>query len=178
MNAARCKCNYLLQSMVIVFYVLVSSCTRGQQASKTSAKKSSPEAPKISNAASQPIPDNYSYSSVGKRDPFRPFYVDQESEAEAHHDKNLSELQNYELDQLRLVAILSGTSQPEAMFEDPQTIGHTVHVGSPIGKNNGRVSKIKKDEVDIIEESRDLSGKKQHTTVTIRLPGDELVLDK
>jgi type IV pilus assembly protein PilP len=114
--------------------------------------------------------EDFVYSPVGKRDPFRPFYVDLDEEEEAKNKRELTELQHFEMDQLRLVAIVGGTSQPMAMFEDPTGKGHEVTTGTPIGRNGGRVNKISKDEVVIMEELPDATGRKKPSPLSIRLP--------
>jgi type IV pilus assembly protein PilP len=94
----------------------------------------------------------YSYNPIGKRDPFRSFT----SIEVVRPDRIVaSELQNWELDQLRLVAILWGVDEPVAMVEDPKGKGHIIAHGDLIGKKWGRVTQIKSDEVVVTEEFRD-----------------------
>jgi type IV pilus assembly protein PilP len=140
-------------------------------------KKKKDDDKKAQDAAKPAAPEDYAYSPVGKRDPFRPFFVDQDDADAEKAKRELTELQHFETDQLRLVAIIGSTSQPLAMFEDPTGKGHIVTTGTPIGRNGGRVNKIKKDEVVILEELPDALGKKKTSPMTIKLPGDELVLD-
>ncbi len=130
-------------------------------------------------AASQPS-EKYTYSAVGKRDPFRPYYVDQVLEEEAQQKgRTLTELEHYEIDQLKLVGIVSGTSTPSAMVEDPDGEGHTIVIGTPIGKNGGRVNRIKRDEVIVMEEFRDpATNKKVQSPVTMRLPSEDALTVK
>ncbi len=94
----------------------------------------------------------YSYNPIGKRDPFRSF-----TSIEVVRPDVIvaSELQNWELDQLKLVAILWGIDEPVAMVEDPKGKGHIISHGELIGKKWGRVTQIKSDEVVITEEFRD-----------------------
>lgn len=140
-------------------------------------KKKKEDDKKVVEAAKPAVPEGFVYSPVGKRDPFRPYFVDA-ADADAEKAKReLTELQHFEMDQLRLVAIIGSTSNPLAMFEDPSGKGHIVTTGTPIGRNGGRVNKIKKDEVVILEELPDALGKKKPSPTTIKLPGDELVLD-
>ena len=141
------------------------------------AKKKKDEEKKATDPAKTAASEDFVYSAVGKRDPFRPYWVDQGEADDDKTKRELTELQHFEMDQLRLVAIMSGTSQPLAMFEDPSGKGHVVTTGTPIGRNGGRVNKIKKDEVVILEELPDALGKKKPSPLTIKLPGDELVLD-
>lgn len=140
-------------------------------------KKKKEDDKKVVETAKTAVPEDFVYSPVGKRDPFRPYFVDADDADAEKAKRELTELQHFEMDQLRLVAIIGSTSNPMAMFEDPSGKGHIVTNGTPIGRNGGRVNKIKKDEVVILEELPDALGKKKPSPTTIKLPGDELVLD-
>ncbi|MFO0726742.1 MAG: pilus assembly protein PilP [Myxococcota bacterium] len=117
----------------------------------------------------------YAYSSVGKRDPFRSFFFD--ALATPGPD-NLTELQKFQLDQLKLVAIVTGRAAPYAMVEDPTGKGHTLTRGTLLGKNWGHVATINADCVTVKEEYRDYTGRKVTNEVPICLPKkNELKLD-
>ncbi len=143
-----------------------------------------PEAPAAAAAAGQaeapgtgdadPTEVPYAYSPIGKRDPFRNlFEVDQ-----GRDDEDLTELQRYELDQLKLVAVVSRIATPYAMVEDPQGKGHTLTRGTLIGKNWGQVAQIRADCVVVREEYRDYTGRKVTNRTSLCLPRpEELKLD-
>lgn len=117
----------------------------------------------------------YAYSPIGKRDPFRSLF-DQLQREEG--SQQLTELQKFELDQLRLVAIVSRIATPYAMVEDPSTKGHTLTRGTLIGKNWGRVAEINPECVVIKEEYRDYTGRKVTNKTDMCLPKPpELKLD-
>jgi type IV pilus assembly protein PilP len=168
------------RSLLLLSLACFSACDSEsvEQAPAPVAKKSDASLATRPEASSQPT-DNYIYSPVGKRDPFRPYYVDQAlEETEKDSQRTLTDLEKLELDQLKLVGIVSGTSTPTAMFEDPDGRGHVVHIGTAMGRNGGRVSKIKKDEVVIMEEYRDpVTNKKIQSPVSVRLPSDEMTLE-
>lgn len=109
----------------------------------------------------------YAYSPIGKRDPFRSLF-DQLQREEAN--QQLTELQKFELDQLRLVAIVSRIATPYAMVEDPTSKGHTLTRGTLIGKNWGRVAQIDPECVVIKEEYRDYTGRKVTNKTSMCLP--------
>jgi len=116
----------------------------------------------------------YAYSSVGKRDPFRSFFFD----ALDTKESGQTELQKYQLDQLKLVAIVTGRAAPYAMVEDPTGKGHTLTRGTLIGKNWGHVATINPDCLSVKEEYRDYTGRKVTNEVPICLPKkNELKLD-
>lgn len=116
----------------------------------------------------------YAYSPIGKRDPFRNlFEVD-----DAKDEEELTELQKYELDQLKLVAVVSRIATPYAMVEDPVGKGHTLTRGTLIGKNWGQVAQIRPDCVVVREEYRDYTGRKVTNRTSLCLPRpEELKLD-
>lgn len=116
----------------------------------------------------------YAYSPIGKRDPFRNlFEVD-----DAQDEEELTELQKYELDQLKLVAVVSRIATPYAMVEDPNGKGHTLTRGTLIGKNWGQVAQIRPDCVVVREEYRDYTGRKVTNRTSLCLPKpEELKLD-
>lgn len=116
----------------------------------------------------------YAYSPIGKRDPFRNlFEVD-----EGQDEEELTELQKFELDQLRLVAVVSRIATPYAMVEDPGGKGHTLTRGTLIGKNWGQVAEIRPDCVVVREEYRDYTGRKVTNRTSLCLPKpEELKID-
>ena len=111
----------------------------------------------------------YSYNAVGKRDPFRSFIsrmvvVDSGEEA-------LGPLQIHEIDQYRLRGIVWNIGAPRALVEDPDGIGHVVDIGTLIGKNWGKVTQIKPEEIVITEEYRDpIENELIINEITMRLP--------
>lgn len=115
----------------------------------------------------------YTYNAVGKRDPFRTYFSEIESE-EVVRDK-LTELQQYDLDQLKLVAVVVGTATPKAMLEDPTGKGHVVKNGTLVGKHWGQVKHIRRGEIIIQEEFRDFTGRRVTHLVPLKLPEDEKV---
>ncbi|MCC6748608.1 MAG: pilus assembly protein PilP [Deltaproteobacteria bacterium] len=66
-------------------------------------------------------------------------------------------LQRYALDELKLIAVVTGKTRPVAMFRDPTGLGVPVKRGDYISKNAGRVKEIYSDRVviEIQEQSED-----------------------
>lgn len=87
----------------------------------------------------------------GGRDPFAP---DPAAQPPPDDDSCQEELCRYAVTDLTLVAIVSGDSDPVAMFEDPRRKGHIVHRGSRIGRRGGRVTAIVRDCVTVRELER------------------------
>ena len=127
-------------------------------------------------AAEEKAPEEsqvYTYNAVGKRDPFRTYFS--EIEKEDAVTRKLTELQQYDLDQLRLVAVIVGTATPKAMVEDPAGKGHVVKTGTLIGKHWGQVKHIRRGEIIIQEEFRDFTGRRVTHLVPMKLPEEAKV---
>ena len=116
-------------------------------------------------------PERPRYSSIGKRDPFRPLSL--KAKASQRARENLSPLERYELGQLKLVAIVWDIKEPKAMVEDATGLGYIVKVGTLIGPNEGKVKQIKPGEVVIEESSVDFYGAKKSQEVSMKLPVDQ-----
>jgi len=99
----------------------------------------------------------YSYTPIGKRDPFRPFFLDAQR---IKTSENPSPLEQFEIEQLKLVGLITGLDKPVALVEDPSGKGYIIEIGTAIGRNGGKVSSITKDEVMIEEEYFSSEGKR------------------
>ncbi len=134
-----------------------------------------PAAPEQAPAVEEPVAE-YAYSAVGKRDPFRSFFEDYAlaSEANAGVAERCGPLCRWDLEQLKLVAVVSGTTTPLAMVEDPEGRGYFVRRGSYIGKRSGKVTDIRRDLVVVTElirqENRVIPA---NTELHLRPPGEE-----
>lgn len=106
----------------------------------------------------------FTYDAAGKRDPFRSFewerLVAEESDVRGP-------LEQFEVAQLSLVAVVWNAGRPRAMVQDPAGQTYIVGPGTRIGKNLGRVLTIGDNAVLIKETYVDLSG--QETTKEIEL---------
>ena len=87
--------------------------------------------------------------------------------------RNVSELQRFELGALTLVGVVAGTATPMALIEDPSGKGHTIKIGSLMGKHFGQVKQIRRGEIDVQEEFRDFTGKRIRSMKTLRLKPEE-----
>ncbi len=67
-----------------------------------------------------------------------------------------SRLETYELDQLRVTAIVSSTSRPAAIVKDPSGWGFVVREGMAIGKHGGYIRSIRPDGLLIEQTDRNL----------------------
>jgi len=82
---------------------------------------------------------DYVYDATGKRDPFRSFVLE---EAGRRNKGERGPLEQFELGQIALQAVVWGTDKPRALVMDPQGRGYIVKEGTPIGKSSGTIIKI------------------------------------
>jgi type IV pilus assembly protein PilP len=134
--------------------------------------KAAPKAPTAAELAKETasVGPTFIYTPVGKRDPFRSFYKVKKPEGEERPGGILTK---YEIDQLKLTAIVSGISKPRAQVELPDGKGVNIRVGTRIGKNYGRVVRIKNDEVIVAEDYRDWSGRKVTNYIHMTIEKDK-----
>lgn len=112
----------------------------------------------------------YSYDAVDRRDPFKTYF--DELMLEQEEQESLTELQRFDLDKLKLVAVVVGTATPMAMVQDPSGKGHTVRIGTLIGKRFGQVKHIRRGEIVVQEEFRDFTGKRIPVLKPLKLEDD------
>lgn len=117
-------------------------------------------------------PTVYTYNAVGKRDPFRSYFAEVDEADEANRTQ--SELQRFDIDQLKLVGVVVGTATPIGMVEDPTGLGHVVREGTLMGKHWGQVKHIRRGEIIIQEEFRDFTGRRVSHLVPLKIPEEQL----
>ncbi|MDC0709776.1 pilus assembly protein PilP [Stigmatella sp. ncwal1] len=125
-----------------------------------SPKASPPAAKKAATAAAAETPKEaviessvtYTYNPVGKRDPFRsPLEELDRTQQNVQVTACNEPLCAWDLDQLKLVAVVTGDANPIAMVEDPAGRGHIVRRNARMGRQGGRVTQILRDSVTVTE---------------------------
>jgi hypothetical protein len=107
----------------------------------------------------------YEYDATDKRDPFRSFIEEQEQRLAA---AERGPLEQFDLSQLTVVAVVWGTERPRALVEDPSGRGYVVQVGTPIGKNDGLVTGIGDNAVKVREVYVDYLGAQTSKEIEMR----------
>ncbi len=79
-------------------------------------------------------------------------------------------LGKFELEQLKLRAVIVGLEDPVAMVEAPNGTGYTVRRGACMGKNGGIVAAVRSGEVVVTEWAIRADGTKEKTQTVLRLP--------
>ncbi len=123
----------------------------------------------------KPAEPEWSYTSVGRRDPFRSFLADAAAQPGGLQTRCATPLGRYELDQLRLVAVITGLEDPVAMVEAPNGVGYSLRRGACVGKNGGVVAAVRTGEVIVSEWVARADGTRDATQTVIRLPKEAAV---
>ena len=103
-----------------------------------------------------------------QRNPFKTFIVKATERPAVVAPK--TPLQRYELEQLKLVAIMWGLNSPAAMVETPDGKGYSIKKGDLIGNREGRVKRIEKDRVIVEERFTEAGGEVITNEFEIKLP--------
>lgn len=160
-------------SLVAVLGALALACG-GKPAAKAAAKKppaaaaaaaATPEA-----TAAKAVEPAWAYSSVGKRDPFRSFLSELGGGGGTLTTRCATPLGRFELEQLKLVAVVTGLEDPVGMVEAPTGVGYAVRRGACIGKNGGVVAAVRSGEVVVSEWAIRADGTRDRTQTVLRLP--------
>jgi Tfp pilus assembly protein PilP len=109
------------------------------------------------------------YDPTGKPDPFQPPVLDNSGDLKSRRTRGLP-LQQFEVTEFELVGIVSGTGGNQALIQDASGKGYLIKVGTPIGKNQGRVVTIADRRILIEETIKDFLGREKTRTVPLRMP--------
>lgn len=129
------------------------------------APKTAPAGKPEDDATFAGVSDDYIYSAKGKRDPFQAFRADREMDDEGPRGP----LEQFELEQLAVVAVVWETNRPRALVEDPSGGSYVVREGSRVGKNDGMVIHIGDNLVLVKETYVDFAGEQTTKDVELRI---------
>ena len=125
----------------------------------------------------------YQAGEQGMRDPFRSFLDDEPAsqavEAITDEDQqkfateiathNREELENFELDALRMVGVLENPDAMYGIIRDQGGVVHRVTVGNYLGRNYGKITNIQEDRIDIREITKDSQGRWDERTASLAM---------
>ncbi len=145
-----------LKMSTVALALTVAACGGSKPAASSGPKPAKPAATAAATANKKDTPVeslvNYAYNPVGKRDPFRsPLEELSRSTTATQVTSCTDPLCAWDLDQLKLVAVVTGDANPIAMVEDPLGRGHIVRRNARMGRQGGRVTQILRDSVTVTE---------------------------
>jgi type IV pilus assembly protein PilP len=115
------------------------------------------------------VDKGYTYDATGKRDPFRSFILT----VEAERKDARGPLEQFDLTQLKLVAVVWGSERARAVVADPSGRGYIVREGTLMGKNEGRIVSIADNALVVKESYVDYFGETTTKDVTMRVRAEK-----
>jgi len=162
-----------LQLAAVLGATLLAACGGGapppspaQQAKAAVAK------PPVASDAAAPAAPTYVYNPIGKRDPFRSPEAEPAAQAALANTTCTEPLCRFDVDQLTLVAVVSGDANPLAMVQDPAGRGYFVRRNTRVGRQGGKVTQIMSDAVVITEYFTTPDGKTTANPVTLAIKSE------
>lgn len=104
----------------------------------------------------------------GRRNPFKPATFIEAGALSNQMAGPSTPLERFELDELRLLAIIWDVKSPRAMFLDPTNEVHTVTKDDRIGRRRGYIAVIREGEVVVVE-STTYGGEAVYSTRILRM---------
>jgi Tfp pilus assembly protein PilP len=111
----------------------------------------------------------FEYDSAGKTDPFRSF----EWERLEITDPRGGPLEQFDVSQLSVVAVIWKTGNAKALIQDPSGQGYIVGMGTAVGKNEGLVTSIDDNLVVVKETYEDFLGNVTKKDIEMRIRASE-----
>jgi type IV pilus assembly protein PilP len=136
-------------------------------------KAAPPKPPTVAEQAPPPAP-TYVYNPVGKRDPFRSPDAEPATQAALASASCNEPLCRFDVDQLTLVAVVTGDANPLAMVQDPAGRGYFVRRNTRVGRQGGKVTQIMSDAVVITEYFTTPDGKTTANPVTLAIKSEKI----
>jgi type IV pilus assembly protein PilP len=116
----------------------------------------------------------YVYNPIGKRDPFRSPDAEPATQAALASATCNEPLCRFDIDQLTLVAVVSGDANPLAMVQDPAGRGYFIRRNTRVGRQGGKVTQIMSDAVVITEYFTTPDGKTTANPITLAIKSEKL----
>jgi len=113
----------------------------------------------------------YVYDPKGRRDPFMSLV--QVSKPKAQRKKGASPIENFDVDEIKLIAIAWDSKQYYALITLPDKKSYTIRKGMTLGLNNGKVIDITSDSVLIREQIKDYKGQTKSKDTILKLRKEE-----
>lgn len=107
----------------------------------------------------------FTYDATGLRDPFRSF----EWERMKLEEKGGGPLEQFDVSQLSVVAVVWQTGSARALVQDPAGESYIVGLGTPIGKNDGTITKIGDNLIVVRETYEDYLGQVTQKDIEMRI---------
>jgi type IV pilus assembly protein PilP len=146
------------------------------QQNKPEQKRPVPVQKQHSSAQAAPVAVS-EFNFSGKKDPFKPVVTETKKAQPQPVFQGVSHpllpIQNYEVNQFRVLGIVTGLKENSALVVDPAGKAYVVRPGMEIGKFGGRIVRISNTAIEVLERFRDEDGRVKKRTARITLPRKE-----
>jgi len=115
------------------------------------------------------LEEDFHYDASKRRDPFRSFVLDLKRLEES---ADRGPLEQFELNQLNVVAVVWDATRPRALIQDPSGASYIVQEGSKVGKNEGQIIRIDDSAVLVKEVYVDYLGERTPKDIELRIRHD------
>jgi len=176
--------NSTLLAAALIPVLACSGCSKTEEKpAAPPSKQASPAKPpgaaaaavqkQVSSASAHPAQLDFHH----RTDPFKPYAQAVapapaqrgEAPAPARPAADLLPIQSFEASKFKVTGIIAGLKENRALVLDPNGKGYVVQQGSPMGSNNGRVSRITSSSVEILESFKDEKGTFRKRTIVLTL---------
>jgi type IV pilus assembly protein PilP len=150
-------------AVVAVALTLVTACTRSSTDLENwiAEVKARPAPPLESIPVMQQF-EPFEYAAQDLRDPFSPPVAQRDGAGDGPRpdpERRREELEAFPLDSLKMSGTLGATgSQLWGLVMTPDRVVHRVRVGNYLGQNEGRITAISEDRIDLVELVTDGAG--------------------
>jgi len=171
---------------LVIVATLVSGCNKKEQLAPVAAPPAAVQAKQqqatavqkpVSSASVKLAPPSSSdqFDFSGKKDPFKPDIAVKVAPAPLPGDlkkalEGALPIHSFDVSQFKLIGIVTGAKENQAMVVDPNGKGYVLKTGMTIGKNDGRVTAVSITGVDVLEQFKDDSGRVRKEKIKITLP--------
>ena len=169
---------------VIVCMFAASACKKDQPPAPASP---SPQNAKAAPVQAKPIQKPVSsalalrpsavnqFDFSNKKDPFKAFIALKATPASNAESikkslRNSLPIHSFDVGQFKLIGIVIGGRESQAMVTDPNGKGYVLRVGMTIGKNDGKITAITSGGVNVLEQFRDDNGRVRRDNIKLTLP--------
>jgi Tfp pilus assembly protein PilP len=114
----------------------------------------------------------YVFNPEGRVDPFMPIeaiLASQIGKVSSEEAIALPPLQKMELSQIKLVAIVEAGEMTRALVEDSTGTGYIIQVGTKMGTNDGEVSAVQSESVEVSEQYKNYLGEVKTRVQVLKL---------
>ncbi len=170
--------------LIVALVFLSAGCKKKEEATPPQPakivkheKKPSPPVQKQQSSAQIVANTSPAMDFSKRKDPFKPYGIEVKPQASpvfsSKPGSGLLPIQNYEVGQFRVLGIIVGLKQNNALIVDPAGKAYVVKPGMDIGKNGGQIEKITATTIEVLEKFRNENGKIVKRIVKLTLPKKE-----